>query len=193
MAPESSIIRTSMKTSLLDLNQKFKISIWADRLRIGEYKHIPLEFKFRVLRQQYRVLHELGGRLALSFINWVDNPVSATQMADLISNLQLRVLTGASAKQLLDILISTKDPETQVHDLIATHDLATDSTSQEDADLVRLATEVVNEYPEKAEQVRSGKKPNLRNFFIGNLMRATGGKVDIQVCKQVIDRVFSDS
>ncbi|KAF3914829.1 hypothetical protein ABW20_dc0103737 [Dactylellina cionopaga] len=136
-------------------------------------------------------LHELGGRLASSSITWSDNPVSTTQMAELLYHLQDGSLTGSNAKQVLDLLVASKNPDAAVADLIAEHDLATKSTSGEDAELIKLANDIVAEYPDKAEQVRSGKKPNLKNFFIGNLMKATGGKINVQVCKEIIERMFS--
>ncbi|KAF3923310.1 hypothetical protein ABW21_db0202814 [Orbilia brochopaga] len=136
-------------------------------------------------------LHELGGRLASNFIAWTDNPVTSVQMADLLFHLQSGLITAANAKQLLEILIEAKDPKAAVADVIAEHDLAAQATSGEDTELIKLANELVAQYPEKAALIRSGKKENLKSFFIGNLMRATSGKIDVQVCKQVIENIFS--
>ncbi|KAK6527939.1 hypothetical protein TWF281_009200 [Arthrobotrys megalospora] len=137
-------------------------------------------------------LHELGGRLASSFIGWLDNQVTAAQMADLLSNLQNGTLTAGNAKRVLDHLVTFNDPTVRVSGLIEEYDLATRSLSEEDDEgLVRIAESIISQYPEKAEQVRSGKKPNLKNFFIGGLMKATGGKVDVQACKKVIEKMFS--
>ncbi|EPS35858.1 hypothetical protein H072_10652 [Dactylellina haptotyla CBS 200.50] len=136
-------------------------------------------------------LHELGGRLSSNFIAWSDNPIRATQMADLLYNLQDGSLTAANAKQVLDILIDSKNPKITVAEVMVEHDLATESTSGEDSELIKLASGIIAEYPNKAELVRSKKKPNLKNFFIGNLMKATGGKVNVQVCKEVIEKIFS--
>ncbi|KAF3908682.1 hypothetical protein AA313_de0207738 [Arthrobotrys entomopaga] len=136
-------------------------------------------------------LHELGGRLASSSIAWSDNPIDVTQMADLLYNLQRGRLGGGNAKQVLDLLISSQGSHTSVEKLITEHDLATESTSDGDAKLMELGASIIAQYPEKAELVRSGKKPNLKNLFIGNLMKATGGKVNAQVCKEVIEKLFS--
>ncbi|KAK6359643.1 hypothetical protein TWF696_000787 [Orbilia brochopaga] len=137
-------------------------------------------------------LHELGGRLASNFIAWEDNPVTPIQMADLLFHLQSGLITAANAKQVLEVLIESRDSNAAVGDVIAEHDLATQAISGEDTELIRLANGIVAQYPDKAAQIRSGKKPNLKNFFIGNLMRATGGKIDVQVCKQIIEKIFSD-
>ncbi|EGX47348.1 hypothetical protein AOL_s00083g441 [Orbilia oligospora ATCC 24927] len=137
-------------------------------------------------------LHELGGRLASSFIAWLDNPVTTAQMADLLFNLQNGTLTAGNAKRVLDHLVTFNDSNIRVVDLIEEYDLGSRSTEGEDDEgLIQIANHIISEYPEKAEQVRSGKKPNLKNFFIGNLMKATGGKVDVQACKQVIEKIFS--
>ncbi|KAK6345150.1 hypothetical protein TWF718_007079 [Orbilia javanica] len=137
-------------------------------------------------------LHELGGRLAATFIAWLDNPVTAAQMADLLFNLQNGMVTAGNAKRALDHLVTFNDSNIRVTELIQEYDLATRPTEGEDDEgLIKLATHIISEYPEKAEQVRSGKKPNLKNFFIGNLMKATGGKVDVQTCKKVIEKMFS--
>ncbi|KAK6543134.1 hypothetical protein TWF694_007054 [Orbilia ellipsospora] len=136
-------------------------------------------------------LHELGGRLASNSIPWSDNPIDATQMADLLYNLQTGRLAGGNAKQVLDLLINSKKNDITVETLIIEHDLATESVSGEIANLMELASTILEQYPDKAEQIRSGKKLNLKNFFIGNLMKATGGKVNAQVCKEVIGKLFS--
>ncbi|KAF3931672.1 hypothetical protein ABW19_dt0200073 [Dactylella cylindrospora] len=172
-----------------------------DSMRVKYYKTIYDDLSNRISSKSSSkhlgkqvgnwVLHELGGRLASNFIHWGDNPVTIVQMADLLYNLKGGTLTGANAKHVLDLLISNGDPSIKVDDLIAEHNLATQSTSGEDAELVQLANEIIAEYPDKAEQVRSGKKPTLKNFFIGNLMRVTNGKVDAQTCKQVIEKIFS--
>ncbi|KAJ6260455.1 hypothetical protein Dda_4681 [Drechslerella dactyloides] len=173
-----------------------------DGARVGYYKAVYNDISTRLGAQPSPkhlgklignwTLHELGGRLASNFIAWADNPITTVQLADLLFHLQGGLITAANAKQVLDVLIESENPKAVVQDVIAKHDLATQATSEEDAELISLANEIVGQYPDKAAQIRSGKRPNLKNLFIGNLMKATGGKVDVQICRQVIEKIFSE-
>ena len=51
--------------------------------------------------------------------------------------------------------------------------------------LAAVVAEVVAAHPQQAEQFRAGKE-NLMGFFVGQVMRATGGRAEPQLAQQLL-------
>ena len=51
--------------------------------------------------------------------------------------------------------------------------------------LAAVVAEIVAAHPAQAEQFRGGKE-NLMGFFVGQVMKATGGRAEPQIAQQLL-------
>jgi aspartyl-tRNA(Asn)/glutamyl-tRNA(Gln) amidotransferase subunit B len=108
-----------------------------------------------------------------------DWPVSAAQLAKLIRLVADGAVNRNMAKSLLPRLVGTdQDPEA----LVRAEGLAqvTDRGALETA-----VREVVTRNPEQVAQFRAGKEKVL-GFFVGQVMKATGGKANAQLVQELL-------
>ena len=140
-----------------------------------------------------RVLHELGGRLSTRMIPWEENVLSPTHMSDILERLLDGRLTGQNAKVVLDtILDCTPDSVPAVSEVVASKGLEAEAVPNQEHELQRIAKELVAEHSDKADLIRSGKKPGLVNFFIGAMMKNTKGKISVESCKDAVEKILAD-
>ncbi len=106
-------------------------------------------------------------------------PVSAAQLATLIRLVADGVINRNTAKSLLPRLRGTDvDPEA----LVKQEGLA--QVSDRGA-LEQAVRDVVAKNPDQAAQFRAGKD-KVMGFFVGQVMKATGGKANAQVVQELL-------
>jgi aspartyl-tRNA(Asn)/glutamyl-tRNA(Gln) amidotransferase subunit B len=126
------------------------------------------------------VINELFGRLNKMGLDIVDSPVSAEQLGKLLSLTVDGTISGKTAKDVLDIMWSEGgDPESIVEQRGLTQ--VTDLGAIEKA-----VDEVIAANPDKAEQARA--KPALAGWFVGQVMKATGGKASPQAVNELLKK-----
>ena len=54
-------------------------------------------------------------------------------------------------------------------------------------ELAKLAQVIIAEYPQQVSEYRAGKTP-LMQFFVGQLMRRSGGKANPQLAREVLEK-----
>ncbi|HVL21410.1 MAG TPA: Asp-tRNA(Asn)/Glu-tRNA(Gln) amidotransferase subunit GatB [Amaricoccus sp.] len=116
------------------------------------------------------VINELFGRLNKEGLAIDASPVSAAQLGGLIDLVASEEISGKIAKDVFEILWTEGgDPAT----LVAERGLrqVTDTGTIESA-----VDEVVAANPDKAAQAR--EKPSMAGWFVGQVMKATGGKAN---------------
>ena len=62
-----------------------------------------------------------------------------------------------------------------------------DSQSQSQRSLEKLVTQVIEENPKPVEQYRQGKTGNF-GFFVGQVMKATGGRANPQTVNEILKK-----
>lgn len=108
-----------------------------------------------------------------------ESPISAAQLAEMISLIQDDTISGKIAKQVFEIMFETSaNPK----DIVEKHGLkqVTDTSSIE-----KSIEEVLAANPDKVAEYRSGKE-KLFGFFVGQVMKATGGKVNPQALNDIL-------
>jgi aspartyl-tRNA(Asn)/glutamyl-tRNA(Gln) amidotransferase subunit B len=118
------------------------------------------------------VINELFGRLNRQGLAISASPVSADQLGAIIDLLGEGSISGKMAKDLFEIVWSEGgDPRT----IVAKRGLRqmTDTGA-----LDKAVNEIIAANPDKVAQVKS--KPNLLGWFVGQVMKATGGKANPQ-------------
>ncbi|HVI29147.1 Asp-tRNA(Asn)/Glu-tRNA(Gln) amidotransferase subunit GatB [Hansschlegelia sp.] len=124
------------------------------------------------------VINELFGRLNKEGRSIADSPVSARQLGGLVDLVSEDVISGKIAKDLFEILWTEGgDPR----ELVDSRGLkqVTDTGAIE-----KVVDEVIAANPEKVEQARA--KPTLIGWFVGQVMKASGGKANPQAVNAIL-------
>jgi aspartyl-tRNA(Asn)/glutamyl-tRNA(Gln) amidotransferase subunit B len=124
------------------------------------------------------VINELFGRLNKEGREIADSPVSAAQLGTVIDLIGEGVISGKIAKDLFDIVFTESgDPR----EIVETRGMkqVTDTGAIEKA-----VDEIIAANPDKVEQAKA--KPTLLGWFVGQVMKQTGGKANPQAVNELL-------
>ena len=124
------------------------------------------------------VINELFGRLNKEGQDISASPVSAAQMGAIVGLIGEETISGKIAKDLFEI-VWTKggDPRALVESLGMKQ--VTDLGAIE-----KVVDDIIAANPDKAEQARA--KPQLMGWFVGQVMKSSGGKVNPQAVNDLL-------
>src|ERR1700730_8789623 len=124
------------------------------------------------------VINELTGRLHREGKSITSSPVSAAQLGSILDLIGAGTISGKIAKDLFEITWNEGgDPKATVE--ARGMEQVTDVSAIE-----RLIEEIVARNPEKAEQAKA--KPALLVCFVGQVMKASGGKANPQTVNELL-------
>ena len=116
------------------------------------------------------IINELFGRLNKEGKDIASSPVSAPQLGAIVDLIAEGVISGKLAKDLFEIVwIESGDPREIVK--ARGMEQVTDTGAIE-----KVVDEIIAANPEKAEQARA--KPGMLGWFVGQVMKASGGKAN---------------
>ncbi|WP_394177458.1 Asp-tRNA(Asn)/Glu-tRNA(Gln) amidotransferase subunit GatB [Yoonia maritima] len=124
------------------------------------------------------VINELFGRLKKEDHGIEDSPVSATQLGELIGLIKSSDISGKIAKEVFEICYTTgRDPA----EIVETEGMrqVTDTGAIEAA-----VDEIIAANPAQVEKAQAN--PKLAGWFVGQVMKATGGKANPAVVNQLV-------
>jgi len=113
---------------------------------------------------------KLAGILAGKKMDWQDNPITAENFAEFIKMIFTRQVSVKNANVLLLKMLETAGDPSQI---LETENLKSD----ENFDLEKIVTEVINKNPEQVAQFKAGKTALIK-FFIGAIMKESKGQAD---------------
>ncbi|MDD4893042.1 MAG: Asp-tRNA(Asn)/Glu-tRNA(Gln) amidotransferase subunit GatB, partial [Candidatus Rickettsiella isopodorum] len=119
------------------------------------------------------IMGELAAALNKSNFTIIESPISAKRLATLLQRIADNTISSNIAKNVFEELWSsnkTTDKIIQEKNL----QQITDQTA-----ILRIIDEILIKYPEQLADYRSGKN-KLFGFFVGQVMKASGGKVNPQ-------------
>jgi len=106
-------------------------------------------------------------------------PVSPERLAELLSLIDSGVISGKIAKAVFDDMVSTgKAPETIVQEKGLVQVTDTDEISE-------VINQVLNEHEKEVGDYKGGKT-KLFGFFVGQVMKATGGKANPKIVNEIL-------
>ena len=145
-----------------------------------------------------------GGRDAKIVANWVisellgvlnrmgvaisESPISAQQLGALIDLIQDGTISGRIAKELFAEMAETPFT-TPLAEVVAARGLGQVSDS---GALEQLIRELIDTNGEQVERYRAGNT-KLRGWFVGQVMKSTGGKANPQVVNDLLTRLLDGS
>ncbi len=127
---------------------------------------------------------ELFGRLNKLDKAIEDSPVSAKQLAGLITLIQSNEINGKIAKDVLDDMLATgKDATT----IVSEKGL---KQVTDDGAIRALIQKMIDENPDKVAEYRSGKD-KLFGFFVGQVMKVSGGQANPAMVNDLLREILA--
>jgi len=123
-------------------------------------------------------INDLLGALNKAGTAIEDSPVSADQLGAIIDLIGEKVISGKIAKELFEIVFTEGGDPREIVEARGMKQV-TDTGAIEAA-----VDEVLAANPDKAEQAR--EKPNMAGWFVGQVMKATGGKANPQAVNELV-------
>ena len=124
------------------------------------------------------VINELFGRLNKEGQDVTTSPVSAAQLGGLVDLIGENVISGRIAKDLFEILWSEGGDPREIVEARGMKQV-TDTGAIEKA-----VDELIAANPDKVEQVKA--KPTMLGWFVGQAMKASGGKANPQALNEIL-------
>jgi aspartyl-tRNA(Asn)/glutamyl-tRNA(Gln) amidotransferase subunit B len=116
------------------------------------------------------VINELFGRLNKEGKTIETTPVSANQMGEIVDLIQAQVISGKIAKDVFEIVWSEGGSPKEIVESRSLRQV-TDTGAIEKA-----VDDIIAANPGKVEQVKA--KPSMLGWFVGQVMKSTGGKAN---------------
>lgn len=126
------------------------------------------------------VINELFGRLKQDNSNITDSKISPEQLAKIIKLITTGEISGKIAKELFEIIYRDGgDPETivETRGLKQVNDMGAIETAVD---------KIIADNPEQVAKAR--QNPKLAGWFVGQVMKATGGKANPKSVNQLVSR-----
>ncbi len=126
---------------------------------------------------------ELFGALNRTGHDIATSPVSPTQAAELLALVADGTLSGSLAKQVFEVMLETGDAPAKI-----VEDRGLKQTSDTGA-IEAVIAEVIAKSPNQLAQYRGGKE-TLFGFFVGQTMKAMGGKANPAVVNELLKKAL---
>ncbi len=126
---------------------------------------------------------ELFGALNRTGRDIATSPVSPTQAAELLALVADGTLSGSLAKQVFEVMLETGDAPAKI-----VEDRGLKQTSDTGV-IEAVIAEVIAKNPNQLAQYRGGKE-TLFGFFVGQTMKAMGGKANPAVVNELLKKAL---
>ncbi|MGK6320052.1 Asp-tRNA(Asn)/Glu-tRNA(Gln) amidotransferase subunit GatB [Sphingomonas sp. DT-204] len=156
------------------LTAEVETARWFDALL--EAGAAPVQASNWVASELFGALNRLGRDIA-------ESPVSPNQAAELLALVADGTLSGSLAKQVFEVMLETGDDPAKI-----VEERGLKQTSDTGAIEAVIADVLVNN-PGQLEQYRAGKQ-QLFGFFVGQTMKAMGGKANPGVVNELLKKAL---
>ncbi len=129
------------------------------------------------------VINELFGRLNKEGVDIDDSPVSSSQLGAIIDLISDKTISGKIGKQLFEIVWTDGGDPNQIVEERGMKQV-TDTGAIE-----AIIDEVMAANPDKVAQAK--EKPALAGWFVGQVMKASGGKANPQAVNELLRKKLS--
>ena len=124
------------------------------------------------------VINELFGRLNKEGLRVEDSPVSAAQLGTIIDLIARGDISGKIAKDLFEIVWSEGGDPAEIVEQRGMKQVTDTGAIEAEVDKILAAN------PDKVEQAK--EKPSMAGWFVGQVMKATGGKANPKAVNEII-------
>jgi len=124
------------------------------------------------------VINELFGRLNKEGHGIGESPVSSAQLGAILDLVKTGDISGKIAKDLFEIVYTEGGEPSEIVESRGMRQVTDSSAIEAAVDAVIAAN------PDKVEQAQT--KPSLAGWFVGQVMKATGGRANPQAVQQIV-------
>jgi aspartyl-tRNA(Asn)/glutamyl-tRNA(Gln) amidotransferase subunit B len=124
------------------------------------------------------VINELFGRLNKEGKAIESTPVSASQLGEIVDLIQSRVISGKIAKEVFEIVWTDGGSPTEI-----VKNRALEQVTDVGA-IEKAVDEIIAANPGKAAEVKA--KPSMLGWFVGQVMKTTGGRANPQAVSAML-------
>ena len=125
------------------------------------------------------IMGDLFASLNEKNISISQSRVTAKKMSQLIDSISSGVISGRTAKEVFEIM---KESGEEPNKIIESKGLQQKSDPKE---LEKIIEKILTDNKDKVEQYKSGKD-KLFGFFVGQVMKISGGKANPQLANQIL-------
>ena len=126
------------------------------------------------------VINELFGRLNKEGISIGASPVSAAQLGSIVDLIASETLSGKIAKDLFEIVWTEGGDPVEIVEKRGMKQVTDTGAIEKTVDEIMAAN------PDKVEQAKA--KPNLMGWFVGQVMKASGGKANPKAVNEILKK-----
>ncbi len=130
------------------------------------------------------VINELFGRLKKDDKSVSDSPVSAEQLGGIITLITKGDISGKIAKELFEIVYTEGGDPAEIVEARGMKQV-TDTGAIEAA-----VVEIINANPAQVEKAKAN--PKLAGWFVGQVMKATGGKANPKAVNEIVAKKLAE-
>jgi aspartyl-tRNA(Asn)/glutamyl-tRNA(Gln) amidotransferase subunit B len=127
------------------------------------------------------VIGELQGALNTAGKDITESPVSAKQLGELVSLIEMGEISGKLAKEIFAKMMETGDSASVIMEREGLKQIS------DTGELERILDEVLAKNPAQVEQYKGGKKAVI-GFLVGQAMKATRGQANPQLVNQLLQK-----
>ncbi len=127
------------------------------------------------------IMGDLFASLNEKNISISESLVTSNKMSQLIDSISSGIISGRTAKEVFEIMKETGDEPKKI---IETKGLQQKSDPKE---LGQIIDKIISENKDKVTQYKSGKD-KLFGFFVGQVMKASGGKANPQLVNDILKK-----
>ncbi|MCP4780762.1 MAG: Asp-tRNA(Asn)/Glu-tRNA(Gln) amidotransferase subunit GatB [Hyphomicrobium sp.] len=126
------------------------------------------------------VINELFGRLNKEGLSIAASPVSAAQLGSIVGLIASETISGKIAKDLFEIVWSEGGDPAEIVEKRGMKQVTDTGAIEKTVDEIMAAN------PDKVEQAKA--KPNLMGWFVGQVMKASGGKANPKAVNEILKK-----
>ena len=126
---------------------------------------------------------DIAAHVNANRLSYTDLPLRPEQLADLVQLIEAGVISGKIAKEILPELLEQGGSAKAI---VEQRGLGMIS---DPAAITAVVAELLAAHPAEVEAFRGGKT-KLQGFFVGQLMKRTGGKVDPKLANQILNKML---
>jgi aspartyl-tRNA(Asn)/glutamyl-tRNA(Gln) amidotransferase subunit B len=130
------------------------------------------------------IINELFGALNKQNLSITQSPITAEYLGQMIDLMSDNTISGKIAKQVFEIM--WQEPQSPVQ-IVEKHGLKQVTDFSE---IEKVIDEVIASSSENVAEYKSGK-PKLIGWFVGQVMKKTGGKASPDVVNQLLQKKLS--
>jgi len=116
-------------------------------------------------------------------LNISNSPISTKNFAELVQSIKSGEISGRIAKEVFEIMVESGDNPKKIID---SKGMKQQSDPKE---LEKMINEILNNNKDKVDQYKSGKE-KLFGFFVGQVMKLSGGKANPQLTNQILKKLL---